>query len=223
VALDRWPDLWNIMLAQQGYIIIDMDNRGSPCLNGTAWRKSIYKQLGQVNSRDQALAAKKVLEWDFIDTSRVAVWGWSGGGSMTLNLMFRYPGIYKTGMAVAPVSNLLTYDNVYTERYMGLPAANAREYHDGSPVNFARNLKGNLLIVHGSGDDNVHYQNTEMVVNELIRYNKPFTMMEYPNRSHSIYEGYNTQRHLYSLLTRYLNQNCPPGGVSLPGTTRVTR
>ncbi len=213
VALNQWPNLWHIFLAQQGYVVIAMDNRGSPCLNGAAWRKSIYKQVGRINSHDQAMAARKVLEWDFIDSSRVAVWGWSGGGSMTLNLLFRYPGIYKTGMAVAPLSDLHLYDNVYTERYMGLPSDNTRDYYEGSPVNFARNLKGNLLIVHGSGDDNVHYQNTERVVNELIRYNKPFTMMEYPNRSHSIYEGANTQRHLYSLLTRYLKQNCPPGGT----------
>ena len=212
VATDNWLDLWTIMLAQQGYIVMALDNRGSPCLKGSSWRKCIYKKTGVINSRDQAMAAKEVLKWNFIDSTRVAVWGWSGGGSMTLNLLFRYPEIYKTGMAVAAVSDELTYDNIYTERYMGLPSENPTDYSDGSPKNFAKNLRGNLLIVHGTGDDNVHYQNAELLINELIRQNKQFTMMAYPNRSHGIYEGKNTRRHLYTLLTNYLNTNCPPGG-----------
>jgi dipeptidyl-peptidase 4 len=213
-ATDAWQSLWHDMLAQQGYIVIAMDNRGTPCLKGTNWRKSIYGHIGTINSRDQAMAVKEVLKWDFIDSARVAVWGWSGGGSMTLNLMFRYPSLYKTGMAVAPVSDMLTYDNIYTERYMGLPWENATGYSEGSPVNFAMNLQGNLLLVHGTGDDNVHYQNTELLVNKLIRYNKVFTMMSYPNRSHGIYEGTNTRRHVYTLLTQYLMSHCPPGGVT---------
>jgi len=211
-ATDSWRRLWDMMLAQQGYIIIAMDNRGTPCLKGTDWRKCLYGKIGTINSRDQAMAAREVMKWSFIDSTRLAVWGWSGGGSMTLNLMFRYPGIYGTGMAVAAVSDLLTYDNIYTERYMGLPSENQEAYKEGSPVNFAKGLQGNLLIVHGTGDDNVHYQNTELVINELIRQNKTFTMMAYPNRSHSIYEGENTRRHLYTLLTNYLMEHCPPGG-----------
>jgi dipeptidyl-peptidase-4 len=131
---------------------------------------------------------------------------------MTLNLMFRYPEIFNTGMAVAAVSDLLTYDNIYTERYMGLPSENPEAYAEGSAVNFAKGLQGNLLIVQGTGDDNVHYQNAEIVINELIRQNKTFTMMAYPNRSHGIYEGENTRRHLYTLLTNYLMAHCPPGG-----------
>jgi dipeptidyl-peptidase-4 len=212
VATDNWGSLWHMMLAQQGYLVIAMDNRGTPCLKGSDWRKSIYRKIGVLNTRDQAMAAREVLKWSFVDTSRIAVWGWSGGGSMTLNLMFRYPGIYKTGMAVAAVSNELTYDNIYTERYMGLPRENPEDYTQGSPVTFAKNLKGNLLIVHGTGDDNVHFQNMEMLINELVRQNKQFTMMAYPDRSHGIYEGYNTTRHLYTLLTNYLLKNCPPGG-----------
>lgn len=214
VAADTWKSLWYVMLAQQGYVIMALDNRGSPCLKGSAWRKCLYRKIGIINAGDQAMAVKEILKWDFIDTTRVAVWGWSGGGSMTLNLMFRYPGIYKTGMAVAAVSDLRTYDNIYTERYMGLPSENMAAYSEGSPKNFAGNLQGNLLIVHGTGDDNVHYQNTELLVNELIRYNKTFTMMAYPNRSHSIYEGFNTRRHLYTLLTNYLKEYCPPRGES---------
>jgi dipeptidyl-peptidase 4 len=212
VAMDKWLDLWTIMLAQQGYIVMAMDNRGSPCLKGSEWRKSLYKKTGVINSRDQAMATREVLKWDFIDSTRIAVWGWSGGGTMTLNLMFRYPEIYRTGMSVAAVTDQLTYDNIYTERYMGLPAENQKEYTESSPRNFARGLRGNLLIIHGTGDDNVHYQNAELLINELIRYNKSFTMMAYPNRSHGIYEGRNTRRHLYTLLTGYLNEHCPPGG-----------
>ena len=212
VAVNSWIGMWNIMLAQQGYIIIDMDNRGTPCLLGSEWRKSIYGKVGIINSHDQAMAAAEVLKWDFIDTARVAVWGWSGGGSMTLNLMFRYLEIYKTGMAVAAVTNELIYDNIYQERYMGLPQENMEGYIEGSPVTYAKNLKGNLLLVHGTGDDNVHYQGEEMLINELIKYNKLFSFMPYPNRSHGIYEGKNTRRHLYTLLTRYLNDHCEPGG-----------
>ncbi len=210
VGTDNFIGLWNIMMAQKGYVIIDMDNRGTPCLKGSDWRKCIYRNVGRINTRDQALAAKEVLKtMKFIDPERTAVWGWSGGGSMTLNLMFQYPEIYKTGMAVAAVSNQLIYDNVYQERYMGLPQENMDDFVAGSPITYAKNLEGNLLVVHGTGDDNVHYQSMEMLVNELIKNNKQFQMMAYPNRSHGIYEGYNTRRHLYTLLTNYLMSHCP--------------
>lgn len=204
VATDNFIGMWNIMIAQKGFIIVDMDNRGTPCLKGSEWRKSIYRKIGMINARDQALAAKEVLKFSFIDTSRTTVWGWSGGGSMTLNLMFKYPQIYKTGMAVAAVSNQLVYDNVYQERYMGLPQENHQDFIDGSPITYAKNLQGNLLIVHGTHDDNVHYQSMEMLVDELVKQNKQFTMMSYPNRSHGIYERSNTRRHLFTLLTNYL-------------------
>ncbi len=210
VGTDSWIGLWNIMLAQKGYVIIDMDNRGTPCLKGADWRKCIYRKLGRLNTRDQALAAKEVLKtMKFIDPERTAVWGWSGGGSMTLNLMFQYPDIYKTGIAVAAVTNQLIYDNIYQERYMGLPQENKEDFVDGSPITYAKNLEGNLLVIHGTGDDNVHYQGMEMLVNELIRNNKQFQMMAYPNRTHGIYEGYNTRRHLYTLITNYLTSHCP--------------
>jgi dipeptidyl-peptidase-4 len=212
VALDAWTGLWNIMLAQQGYIVIDMDNRGTPCLKGSAWRKSIYRKIGVINSRDQAMAAREVIKWPFVDPDRIAVWGWSGGGSMTLNLMFRYPEIYKTGMAVAAVSNQLVYDNIYQERYMGLPQENMEDFMEGSPITYAKNLEGNLLVVHGTADDNVHYQSAELLINELIKQNKQFQVMPYPNRSHGIFEGKNTRRHLYTLLTNYLKEHTPPGG-----------
>ena len=130
---------------------------------------------------------------------------------MTLNAMFRYPELYKTGISVASVPDQLLYDTIYQERYMGLPADNAKGFKEGSPITFANRLAGNLLIVHGTGDDNVHYQGFEKLVNELVAGNKRFTMMSYPNRSHGIYEGRGTTLHLYTLLTRFLNENLPPG------------
>ena len=155
-----------------------------------------------------------MMRWPMVDTTRIGVWGWSGGGSMTLNMMFRYPDIYSTGMSVAPVPDQHLYDTIYQERYMGLPQDNEADYVEGSPVTYADRLKGNLLVIHGTGDDNVHYQGTERLVNALVKANKPFTMMAYPNRTHGIFEGEGTTLHLRSLLTRYLNQNMPPGARS---------
>ena len=152
------------------------------------------------------------MEFPYIDKDRVAVWGWSGGGSSTLHLMFQFPDLFKTGVSIAPVSNLLYYDNIYTERYMGLPEENMQDYVKGSAINYAKGLKGNLLLIHGSGDDNVHYSNAEALLNELVKYNKQFQFMEYPNRSHSISEGEGTQRHLSNLYTNYIRTYCMPGG-----------
>lgn len=199
-------------MRKDGYVYVSIDNRGTPAPKGRAWRKSIYRNIGIINIDDQAKAAKEVFKMGFIDTSRVAVWGWSGGGSATLNLMFRYPEIYKTGISIAAVANQLTYDNIYQERYMGLPQENREDFIKGSPITHAKNLKGNLLYIHGTGDDNVHYQNAEMLQNELIKYNKQFQFMSYPNRSHGISEGEGTTRHLSTLYTQYLKQHCPPGG-----------
>lgn len=204
--------LYNGNMSEDGYIYISVDNRGTPAPKGREWRKSIYRKIGQINIHDQAMAAKEVLKWDFVDPDRVAVWGWSGGGSATLNLMFQHPEIYKTGIAIAAVANQLTYDNVYQERYMGLPQENKEDFIKGSPLTYAKNLEGNLLYIHGSGDDNVHYQNAEMLINELVKYNKQFQFMEYPNRTHSINEGEGTTEHLRTLYTNYLRAHCPPGG-----------
>ena len=199
-------------MANDGYIYISIDNRGTPVPKGSAWRKSVYKKIGLVNIRDQALAAKEILKWPFVDTSRIAVWGWSGGGSATLNLMFQFPEIYKTGISIAAVGNELTYDNIYQERYMGLPQESRQDFVNGSPITYAKNLQGHLLYIHGTGDDNVHYMNAEMLLNELIKYNRQFQFMSYPNRSHGIFEGAGTTLHLSTLYTNYLRQYCPPGG-----------
>ncbi len=205
--------IYNGDLGEDGYLHVSIDNRGTPAPKGRAWRKAIYRKIGQVNIRDQAMGAKKILEASYCDTSRVAVWGWSGGGSSTLNLMFQYPEIYKTGIAIAPVTSSLFYDNIYTERYMGLPEESMADYTSGASLTHAKNLQGNLLLIHGTGDDNVHFQNTEMLVNELVKYNKQFQYMAYPMRSHGLSEGEGTFLHLSTMVSKYLNDNCPPGGV----------
>ena len=199
-------------LSQEEYILISVDNRGTPSPKGRGWRKSISHKIGQLNIKDQADAAKEILKWKFVDPDRVAVWGWSGGGSATLNLMFQYPEIYKTGIAVAAVTNLATYDNIYEERFMGLPQENPEGYKAGSPITHANNLQGNLLYIHGTGDDNVHYSNAEMLINELVKDGKKFELMIYPNRTHGISEGEGTNEHLSKLYTDFLRKNCPGGG-----------
>ncbi len=207
-------------MADDGYIYAAVDNRGTPMPKGREWRKSIYRSIGTINIRDMAMGAKAIFEkFPFIDTSRVAVHGWSGGGSSTLNLLFQYPEMFQTGIAVAAVANQLTYDNIYQERYMGLPQENRDDFVKGSPITHAKNLRGNLLYIHGTGDDNVHYQNAEMLVNELIKHNRQFQFMPYPNRSHSINEGEGTSRHLATLFTKFLRDNCPPGPAATGAAT----
>lgn len=204
--------LYNGDMAGDGYIQISLDGRGTPAPKGALWRHSIYGKIGQVNINDQAMAAKKIIQWPYVDTSRIAVWGWSGGAATTLNLLFQHPDIYKTGIAIAAISYEPTYDNIYTERYMGLLDEHREDYIKGSPVTNAKNLQGHLLYIHGTGDDNVHYQNAEILLNELIKQNKVFQFMAYPNRTHSISEGEGTFRHLSNLYTTFLQQWCPGGG-----------
>lgn len=210
-VLDRWGGenyLWHLMLAQRGCIVMSVDNRGTPAPRGRQWRKCIYRQIGILASADQAAAARAIIaQRPSIDPNRVGVWGWSGGGSMTLNAIFRYPSLYRTAVAIAFISDQRFYDTIYQERYMGLPDDNAEGYKNGSPVTFAHQLEGNLLLIHGTGDDNCHYQNCEALIDELIRHKKPFRMMAYPNRTHSIREGENTRLHLYKLMTSYLGEN----------------
>lgn len=203
--------LYNGSMMDDGYIYISLDNRGTPAPKGREWRKAIYRKIGRVNIQDQSMAAAEILKWNFVDTDRIAVWGWSGGGSATLNLMFQHPEIYKTGISIAAVGNQLTYDNIYQERFMGLPQENMEDFVNGSPITYAKNLQGNLLYIHGTGDDNVHYQNAEMLINELVKYNKQFQFMAYPNRTHSIDEGEGTSEHLSTLYSDYLRKYCPPG------------
>lgn len=209
---DSWGiSMWHYFLTQQGYIIMSIDNRGTPAPKGREWRKSIYGQIGILASKDQAAAVKEIIKWDFVDASRIGIWGWSGGGSMTLNMLFRYPDIYSLGISVAPVPDEHLYDTIYQERYMGLPSANSYGYVEGSPITHAKNLKGKLLLIHGTGDDNVHYQGSELLINELVKHNKLFQMFAYPNRSHGIYEGAGTTMHLFNTMTNFLLNNLKPG------------
>jgi len=208
---DEWNGIFHRTLAQEGYIVASFDNRGTPAPKGRDWRKVVYGNVGVLSSTEQALALE-ALEKDrhYIDPNRVAVWGRSGGASNTLNLMFRHPELYQVGMAVAPVADQRLYDSIYQERYMGLPQDNAEGYKTGSPINFADGLRGKLLLIHGSGDDNVHYQGTELLVNRLVELGKPFDFMTYPGRTHAIVEGPGTAYHLYCLLARYLEEHLPP-------------
>jgi dipeptidyl-peptidase-4 len=214
-TLDRWGgngNLFHRYIASLGYLVVSFDNSGTPSPRGRAWRKAVYGDVGVLSSKQQAQALRSLGKTDsFVDLDRVAVWGWSGGGTNTLNLMFRSPDLYKVGMAVAPVPDQRLYDSIYQERYMRLPQDNVDGYKRGSAINFADGLKGHLLIVHGSGDDNVHYQGTELLVNKLISLGKSFDFMTYPDRSHGIFEGPGTTAHLYHLLARYLTEHLPAG------------
>lgn len=204
--------LYNGKMTADGYVQVAIDNHGTPVLKGAAWRKAIYRKIGRINIDDMAKGFMKLLDMNpYFDRDRTAVWGWSGGGSSTLNLMFQYPDLFKTGIAIAAVANQLFYDNIYQERYMGLPQENKDDFVKGSPVNYAQNLKGNLLYIHGTGDDNVHFDNAEVLVNALVANGKQFEYMAYPNRTHGISEGRGTRQHLSALYTNFLKKNCAPG------------
>ena len=213
-VVNRWGGksyLWHQLLAQHGYVVMSFDNRGTKSPRGRTWRKSIYRKIGIIPPADQAAAARVVLEQrPYLDPARVGIWGWSGGGSSSLHAIFKHPDLYATAVAVAPVPNQRYYDTIYQERYMGLPDSNVEGFREGSPINFAHQLEGDLLLIHGTGDDNCHYQTLELLINELIKHNKQFSMMSYPNRTHSIREGKNTTRHLRKLMTQFLLQNLPP-------------
>lgn len=213
-VLNRWRTdryLWHLMLTQRGYIVASVDSRGTPAPRGRAWRKSIYRQIGIQSPADQVAAVKALLQQrPYLDPDRVGSWGWSGGGQMTLNAMFRYPDVYSVGIAIAFVSDQRLYDTIYQERFMGLPDDNEEGYRLGSPITHAAGLAGELLLIHGTGDDNVHYQSTEQLVDKLIELNKRFRLMIYPDRSHSIDEKENTKRHLYGLMTEFLLEKLPP-------------
>jgi dipeptidyl-peptidase-4 len=214
-VMDQWGGsgiLFHRALAEAGYIVLSVDNRGTPAPKGAAWRKVIYGAVGDLASKEQAAAMRALAaKYPFIDASRIGVWGWSGGGTNTLNAMFRFGDVYKVGVSVAPVPDQKLYDTIYQERYMGLPSTNADGYKLGSAINFADGLKGKLLIIHGSGDDNVHYQGTERLFNKLIELGKPFDVMVYPNRTHSISEGAGTSVHVYKRIARYFIENLPAG------------
>ena len=206
-------DYWNQLLAQQGYIVMSIDPRGTNNPKGREWRKCIYGKVGVLAMADHAKAVRLAEEmFPFMDPERIGVWGWSGGGSSTAHLMFEYPDIYSVGIAVAGVYSQRLYDSIYQERYMGLPSTNPDGYREGSPITHAAGLEGDLLLIHGTGDDNVHYQSLEMLVNELVKQGKMFSMMAYPMRTHGISERENTTLHLYRTMLNYWLDHLTPGG-----------
>ncbi len=205
-------DLWHQYLVRQGYIVMSLDPRGTNSPRGQEWRKVIYGKIGIVAGNDHAAGMREILKtYPFMDADRVGIWGWSGGGQMTLNCLFRYPEIYKAGIAVAFVSDQRLYNTIYQERYMGLPSENEYGFREGSPIFHAHKLEGDLLIMHGTADDNVHYQSFEMLVDELISHNKMFQMMSYPMRSHGIRERENTSYHLRQVMEKFWLEHLPAG------------
>lgn len=208
---DAWGgsrQLWHMLMSQRGFIISSVDNRGTKSPRGHDWRRSIYGGVGILGSRDQSDSLKAICaRWSYVDCNRVGIWGHSGGGSMTLNMMFRYPDQYQVGISRAPVADQLLYDAIYQERYSGLLSEYEEGYRQGSPLTYASQLQGHLLIVHGTGDDNVHYQGTERLINELVKYNRQFDLMAYPNRQHGLKKGDGTELHLHSMMTRYFEEH----------------
>ncbi len=205
-------DLFLHLIAREGYVVVSFDNQGTPAPLGRAWRHAGYGSLGVLSTQQQAQAIRSfAASHPFVDTARMAIWGWSGGGTNTLNMMFRNPGLYSTGIANSPGPDQKRYDTIYQERYMGLPSTNAQGYHDGSALNFTSGLNGNLLIIHGSGDDNAHFAGTEELVNSLVAQQKAFDFMVYPGRTHSLSEGEGTLLHNFTLIARYLEDHVPSG------------
>lgn len=213
VVRDSWEGsghLWHHFLAQQGYVVMSVDNRGTKAPRGRDFRKSVYRQIGVVAPQEQAAAVRRILdERPYLDPNRVGSWGWSGGGSMSLNAIFKFPDLYRTAIAVASVPDQRHYDTIYQERYMDHPAENREGYKEGSPIHFAHQLEGDLLLIHGAADDNCHYQTFEKLIDKLVQHNKPFRMMTYPRGTHSIKEGENTSLHLFSLMTQFLRETLP--------------
>ncbi|HTV01784.1 MAG TPA: S9 family peptidase [Luteitalea sp.] len=212
---DAWSrrQLFHRALADAGYLVASFDNRGTPAPKGAAWRKVVYGTVGELSSREQARAVQALAAArPYVDATRVGIWGHSGGGSNTLNALFRYPDVFHVGVSLAPVPDQTLYDTIYQERYMGTPQGNPDGYRRGSPIHFAEGLRGKLLVVHGSGDDNVHYQGTQRLIDRLVALGKPFEMMVYPNRTHAIVEGEGTVAHVNNLVGRYFVEHLPPGG-----------
>lgn len=207
-VMNEWEGtnhLWHQMLAQKGYIIVSVDNRGTPG-RGYRFSSSIYRNMGKYETEDQIAVAKYLQSLPYVNAERIGVWGWSYGGYMTSLLMTKSEGLFKAGIAVAPVTNWRYYDNIYTERYLQTPQENPKGYDDNSPINFAKNLNGKFLLVHGSGDDNVHYQNTMDFINALVKNNRQFDLMIYPNRAHGI-SGGGARLHLFTKMTDFILEN----------------
>ena len=208
---NRWNnpwrhDYWHLMLSQKDYIIVCVDGRGTG-FKGRDFEKVVYKELGKYEIEDQIEAAKELGKNSFIDENRIGIWGWSYGGFMSSLAITKGADIFKMAIAVAPVTSWRYYDTVYTERYMRSPQENASGYDDSSPLNFVELLKGDYLLIHGTGDDNVHVQNSMQMINALVKANKEFDFFAYPDRAHGIYKGENTRLHLFKKMTTFIDRS----------------
>ena len=199
-------DYWHNMLAQKGIIVVCVDGRGTG-FKGAQFKKITQKELGKYEVEDQISAAKKLAKLSYIDNKNIGIWGWSYGGFMSTNCILKGNDIFTTAIAVAPVTSWRFYDSVYTERYMQTPQENASGYDENSPINHADKLKGKYLLVHGTGDDNVHIQNSFRMINSLIEANKQFDMFIVPDRTHGIYKGRNTRLNLFTKMTNFIEEN----------------
>ena len=195
-------DYWYFMLAQKGYIVVCVDGRGTG-FKGAGFKKCTYKELGKYEVEDQIDAAKVIGKYSYVDASRIGIWGWSYGGFMASNCIFQGADVFKTAIAVAPVTSWRYYDSIYTERYMQTPQENASGYDNNSPINHVNKLKGNFLLVHGTADDNVHVQNTMKMIEALVQANKQFDWAIYPDKNHGIYGG-KTRLQLYTKMTNFI-------------------
>ena len=214
-VLDAWGTVhadYHRLIADLGDLVVSIDNRGTPAPKGAAWRRAVFGSLGLLSTEDQAAAIKELgCVREYVDMSRVGIWGWSGGGSNTLNSMFRQPDVYHVGIAVAPKPQPHLYNAWFQEIYMETRETNREGYRRAAPINYAEGLKGDLLIVHGTGETNTHIQITEGLVDRLIELGKRFDYMAYPNRDHGLREGPGTAVHLRMLMVRYLLDHLPPG------------
>jgi len=212
-VLDQWAagqSLFHRVITDLGYIVISIDNRGTPAPKGAAWRRSVFGSLGPLSTEDQAAAIQKLgSQHPYLDLERVAIWGWSGGGSNTLNALFRKPDVYQVGIAVVPKPQPHLYNAWFQEIYMRSREVNPDGYKRSAPLHFAEGLKGKLLIVTGSGETNTHIQIIEGLVDRLVELGKPFDYMVYPNRDHGLSEGPGSRVHVRMLITRYLVENLP--------------
>jgi len=213
-VLDRWStrNMFHRVIADLGYLVVSIDSRGTPAPKGAAWRRAIFPSLGPLSTEEQAAGLQVFGRTrPYVDLSRVGIWGWSGGGSNTLNAMFRKPEVYHVGIAVAPKPQPHLYNAWFQEIYMRTREVNPEGYQHSAPINFAEGLKGDLLIIHGTGETNTHLEITEGLVDRLIELGKTFDYMTYPHRDHGIWRGKGTSIHLHLLITRYLLTHLPPG------------
>jgi dipeptidyl-peptidase-4 len=197
--------IWHQLLVQKGYMIVVIDGRGTGA-RGAKFKKQTYRQLGKLEVEDQISGAKYLASLPYVDATRIGIWGWSYGGYMSSLAILRGNDVFSTAIAVAPVTSWRYYDTIYTERFLATPQENPKGYDENSPATYAARLKGKFLLIHGTGDDNVHFQNSIALADALIAEGKQFTSFYYPDRTHGI-RSRNAQIHLYTMMTNFILEN----------------